>query len=219
MHTLALRAPCSAEPRLLPSRAKEQLLRGALRPPRLLSRSVWAAATGSTPGGLTGSRRVSAAFPAAGRPRAGPQRMQGLARTYLLVHRSRLLTASSHGGRAEQLRGLFCKDTNPTVGLRPGDLAACQRPRLPHLAAFGGHSRQSGSALPAAAAQGSCPRPPPGAPLPTRTRAPPARRSRGFCCVFSFHPRHLSPVSATNSCSSLPIPRSRKAASPSQFSP
>lgn len=116
MHTPALRVPCSPEPRLLPSRAKEQLLRGALRPPRLLSWSVWAAATGSTPGGLTGSRRVSAAFPAAGRPRAGPQRMQGLARTYLLVHRSRLLTASSHGGRGEQLRGLSVRTPTPPWG-------------------------------------------------------------------------------------------------------
>lgn len=116
MRTLALRVPCSPEPRLLPSRAEEQLLRGALRPPRLLSRSVWAAATGSAPGGLTGSRRVSAAFPAAGRPRAGPQRMQGLARTYLLVHRSRLLTASSHGGRGEQLRGLSVRTPTPPWG-------------------------------------------------------------------------------------------------------
>lgn len=116
MHALALRAPCSPEPRLLPSRAKEQLLRGALRPARLLSRSVWAAATGSAPGGLTGSGRVSVAFPAAGRPRAGPQRMQGLARTYLLVHRSRLLTASSHGGRGEQLRGLSVRTPTPPWG-------------------------------------------------------------------------------------------------------
>lgn len=116
MHAPALRAPCSPEPRLLPSRAKEQLLRGALRPPRLLSRSVWAAATGSTPGGLTGSRQVSVAFLEAGRPRAGPQRMQGLARTYLLVHRSRLLTASSHGGRGEQLRGLSVRTPTPPWG-------------------------------------------------------------------------------------------------------
>lgn len=143
MRTPALRVPCSAEPRLLPSRAKEQLLRGALRPPRLLSRSVWAAATGSTPGGLTGSRRVSAAFPGGWQAEGGAPTDAGSGEN--LPPGSQI--ASSHcvlawrEGRAAP--GSLCKDTNPTVGLRPGDLATCQRPRLPHLAAFGGHSRQS----------------------------------------------------------------------------